>query len=37
MRADVLAADRELGFVYPIVEVAIDEDLFGAGRAPRAS
>ena len=35
VRADVLAADRELGFVHPIVEAAIYEDLLPGERAAR--
>jgi DNA-binding CsgD family transcriptional regulator len=35
VRADVFAADRELGFVHPIVEAAIYEDLLPGERAAR--
>jgi DNA-binding CsgD family transcriptional regulator len=35
VRADVLAADRALGFVHPIVEAAIYEDLLPGDRAGR--
>jgi DNA-binding CsgD family transcriptional regulator len=35
VRADVFAADRELGFVHPIVEAAIYEDLLPGDRAAR--
>ena len=35
VRADVFAADRELGFVHPIIEAAIYEDLLPGERAAR--